>query len=99
MAPPSARPAMKLERMRAAAQTELPKARPLTRSHSVSKINALTPDRKRIPETIAVRTDLNVVSRGSRQTDSNRRPADYKSAALPAELCRRKERAQDNALP
>ena len=24
----------------------------------------------------------------SRQTDSNRRPADYKSAALPAELCR-----------
>jgi hypothetical protein len=26
---------------------------------------------------------------GSRQSDSNRRPADYKSAALPAELCRR----------
>jgi trans-2,3-dihydro-3-hydroxyanthranilate isomerase len=26
----------------------------------------------------------------SRQTDSNRRPADYKSAALPAELCRQK---------
>src|SRR4051794_22520852 len=26
----------------------------------------------------------------SRQTDSNRRPADYKSAALPAELCRPK---------
>jgi hypothetical protein len=25
---------------------------------------------------------------GSRQSDSNRRPADYKSAALPAELCR-----------
>jgi ABC-type nitrate/sulfonate/bicarbonate transport system ATPase subunit len=25
----------------------------------------------------------------SRQSDSNRRPADYKSAALPAELCRR----------
>src|SRR5262249_28578884 len=24
----------------------------------------------------------------SRQSDSNRRPADYKSAALPAELCR-----------
>src|SRR6266704_434463 len=24
----------------------------------------------------------------SRQTDSNRRPADYKSAALPTELCR-----------
>ena len=28
---------------------------------------------------------------GSRQTDSNRRPADYKSAALPAELCRQTE--------
>src|ERR671935_483171 len=27
--------------------------------------------------------------RVSRQSDSNRRPADYKSAALPAELCRR----------
>src|SRR5439155_18209543 len=27
----------------------------------------------------------------SRQSDSNRRPADYKSAALPTELCRRKE--------
>src|SRR5438876_10504837 len=26
----------------------------------------------------------------SRQSDSNRRPADYKSAALPAELCRQK---------
>src|SRR5205814_2905850 len=26
--------------------------------------------------------------RESRQTDSNRRPADYKSAALPTELCR-----------
>src|SRR6266404_4706519 len=26
----------------------------------------------------------------SRQTDSNRRPADYKSAALPTELCRQK---------
>src|SRR6266581_5093476 len=28
------------------------------------------------------------ISRGSGQSDSNRRPADYKSAALPAELCR-----------
>src|SRR5437868_14919909 len=27
----------------------------------------------------------------SRQTDSNRRPADYKSAALPTELCRQKK--------
>src|SRR5438093_12534670 len=27
----------------------------------------------------------------SRQSDSNRRPADYKSAALPAELCRRRK--------
>src|SRR5213079_1771924 len=30
----------------------------------------------------------NRVLRGSRQSDSNRRPADYKSAALPTELCR-----------
>src|SRR5216117_2850355 len=29
--------------------------------------------------------------RGSRQSDSNRRPADYKSAALPAELCRHRK--------
>src|SRR5437764_12151221 len=28
------------------------------------------------------------INRESRQTDSNRRPADYKSAALPTELCR-----------
>ena len=33
------------------------------------------------------------ILRWSRQTDSNRRPADYKSAALPAELCRRWKRA------
>ena len=29
------------------------------------------------------------LSEWSRQTDSNPRPADYKSAALPTELCRR----------
>src|ERR1700720_1470410 len=33
-------------------------------------------------------TPRNRVLRGSRQSDSNRRPADYKSAALPTELCR-----------
>jgi hypothetical protein len=33
-------------------------------------------------------TRLTLDLRGSRQTDSNRRPADYKSAALPTELCR-----------
>src|SRR4030095_1464790 len=32
--------------------------------------------------------DSRVDLRGSRQSDSNRRPADYKSAALPTELCR-----------
>src|SRR5438067_9283019 len=36
---------------------------------------------------ISCSSQLNV-SRRSRQSDSNRRPADYKSAALPAELCR-----------
>src|SRR5215472_3030386 len=33
-------------------------------------------------------TQYEAVVSTSRQTDSNRRPADYKSAALPAELCR-----------
>ncbi len=32
---------------------------------------------------------IGIVLEVSRQSDSNRRPADYKSAALPAELCRR----------
>src|SRR5207245_10834900 len=35
--------------------------------------------------------------RGSRQSDSNRRPADYKSAALPTELCRQKKHAELSA--
>ena len=35
----------------------------------------------------------------SRQSDSNRRPADYKSAALPAELCRRNERLNVKTVP
>jgi len=46
---------MKLERISAAAQTELPNAKPLSRSHSVSKINAPRPERKRIPEKTARR--------------------------------------------
>src|SRR5438477_3876882 len=36
----------------------------------------------------------NRVLRGSRQSDSNRRPADYKSAALPTELCRQTKSAR-----
>ena len=36
----------------------------------------------------AKQTRLPEQERWSRQSDSNRRPADYKSAALPAELCR-----------
>jgi hypothetical protein len=46
---------MKLERIRAAAQIELPNASPLNRSQSVSKINALIPERKRTTERIASR--------------------------------------------
>jgi hypothetical protein len=46
---------MKLERIRAAAQTEFPKARPLSRSQSVSKMSAPIPDKKRIPDRIAMR--------------------------------------------
>src|SRR6187455_406179 len=46
---------MKLERINAAAQVELPKARPLSRSHSVSKIRAPVPERKRTPQRTATR--------------------------------------------
>src|SRR5437899_12680394 len=35
----------------------------------------------------------------SRQTDSNRRPADYKSAALPTELCRHLPRKTSCFIP
>src|SRR5439155_19302703 len=53
---PSARPAMKLERINAAAQIELPNARPLNRNQSVSKMSAPIPDKKRMPERITMRT-------------------------------------------
>jgi hypothetical protein len=44
---------MKLERINAAAQTELPKASPLNRSQRVSNMSAPTPDRKRMKERTA----------------------------------------------
>src|SRR5215216_7275414 len=46
---------MKLERINAVAQIELPKAKPLSRSHSVSKIRAPVPERKRTPQSTATR--------------------------------------------
>src|ERR1700747_3566461 len=46
---------VKLERINAAAQTELPKARPLKRNHSVSKISAPIPEKKSNPESTATR--------------------------------------------
>jgi len=55
MALPNARPAIKLERINAAAQTEFPKLKPLSRSQRASKMSALMPDRNRIPERIAAR--------------------------------------------
>ena len=55
MALPRARPAMKLERIKAADQTEFPKAKPLSRSQRVWKRSALVPERKRMAETIATR--------------------------------------------
>src|SRR5206468_6543336 len=56
IAVPSARPAMKLERINAAAQMELPNARPLSRSQSVSKISAPIPDKKTMPKKNTMRT-------------------------------------------
>src|SRR5207247_10464574 len=55
IAVPSARPAMKLERISAAAQIELPNVKPLSRNQSVSKIRAPVPERKRTPQRTATR--------------------------------------------
>ena len=52
---PKARPVMKLERISATAQTEFPNAKPLSRSHSVSKISAPVPERKRTAQKTATR--------------------------------------------
>src|SRR5436190_17911851 len=46
---------MKLERISAAAQIELPNANPLNRNHRVSKMSAPVPERNKIPERIAIR--------------------------------------------
>ena len=46
---------MKLERIKAANQIELPKVKPLRRNQSISKMGALMPDRNRMPERIATR--------------------------------------------
>ena len=52
---PSAMPAMKLERIKAADQIELPKVKPLRPSQSVSKISEPIPERKRTLDRIATR--------------------------------------------
>src|SRR5712691_1006956 len=47
---PTAKPAMKLDKIKAADQTEFPNASPLNRNQSVSNRSALHPDKKRISE-------------------------------------------------
>ena len=64
MAFPSARPVIKLERIKAADHTEFPNVNPLRRSHNVSKISEPIPDRKRIPHRIAVRIIMKRFRRG-----------------------------------
>jgi hypothetical protein len=49
---------MKLERINAAAQTELPNASPLNRSQRVSNMSAPIPDRKRMEERMVTGTLL-----------------------------------------
>src|SRR5919109_1318061 len=46
---------MKLERISAAAQIELPNAKPLNRSQSISKTNAPRPEKNRTPQRTATR--------------------------------------------
>src|ERR1043166_3191777 len=53
---PTAKPAMKLDKINAVDQTEFPNANPLSRSQSVSNKSALHPEKKRINETKATRT-------------------------------------------
>src|SRR5215470_14357392 len=60
---PNARPAMKLERISAAAQIELPNAKPLSRNQSVSKIRAPVPDRNRTPQRTTTRPPCNPAPR------------------------------------
>jgi hypothetical protein len=57
-------PAMKLERINAADQIELPKVKPLRRSQSVSKISEPIPERKRTLDRIAMRLAEDQLLRG-----------------------------------
>src|SRR2546429_8483825 len=80
MALPRASPAMKLERIKAADQTEFPKAKPLSRSQRVWKRSALLPERKRIAETIATRTSQSLRCSPPRMHLVNPGKLDYNSS-------------------
>jgi hypothetical protein len=75
---PTAKPAMKLDKISAADQTEFPNTSPLIRSQSVSNRSALHPDRKSMSEIEATRTgEDSIVKPIAASVESHNRAANY----------------------